>query len=159
MSISEKATEFAGLGVIDYQPGAGLVLTAMPRRVFRLGEGMAEKFWAVSLGGSRLTIQSRHAGAAWDSGTQVLPGAAAARAGYGNLVASIVKDGYAEQKQSGGSTREAIFQALEADPDDHVSRMALADYLSEHGEQLPAAAYRVEEAGYGQEGYGTIANL
>jgi uncharacterized protein (TIGR02996 family) len=73
----------------------------------------------------------------------VFPDEAAAQNEYRKLVASIIKGGFTEQKQPGSSTREALISALVADPDDRVSRSAFADYLSEQGEQLPAAAYRV----------------
>ena len=39
------------------------------------------------------------------------------------------------------------------------SRMAFADYLAERGEELPAVAYRVDEAGYGEPRHGGFANL
>jgi uncharacterized protein (TIGR02996 family) len=159
MGILKKATEFAGLPVIDYHPAVGLVLPTMPRRVFRFGIGMVEKFWAVSLQRERLTIEHGKAGAAGGMDTQVFPDAAAAQVDYSKLVASMIREGYTEQKQPGDSIREGLISALVADPDDHVARMAFADYLSEQGEQLPAVAYRIEEAGYGEEGYGTIANL
>jgi uncharacterized protein (TIGR02996 family) len=159
MAIGEKATEFAGLPVIDYQPGVGLVLPTMPRRVFRSGKGTGEEFWAISLEGNRLTLGFGKAGTAGQTDTQVFPDAAAAQSEYRKLVASILEEGYTEQRQPGGSTREALVAALLADPDDYVARLALADYLAEQGEQLPAFAYRVDEPGYGEEGYGGIANL
>lgn len=159
MAISEKATEFAGLPVIDYQPAVGLVLPTMPRRVFRFSDGTDELLWAVSLERNRLTIEVGNARTAGDVDARVFPDDAAAQNEYRKLVASIVEEGYTEQKQPSSSTREALISALVADPDDHVSCMAFADYLTEQGEQLPAFAYRVEEAGYGEEGFGTIANL
>jgi uncharacterized protein (TIGR02996 family) len=144
MAISEKATEFAGLPIVDYRPAVGLVLPTMPRRVFRIEDGTSETFWAVSLERNRLTVEAGEAGTAGETDTQVLPDAEAAQNDYRKLVASIIQKGFTEEKQQGDSIREAILAALRADPDDHVSRMALADYLSEQGEQLPAAAYRVE---------------
>jgi uncharacterized protein (TIGR02996 family) len=159
MAISEKATEFAGLPVIEYHPAAGLVFPTMPLRVFRRGDGAAELLRAISLEQNRITTELGQRGAAGKTETRVFPDAAAARSEYRKLVASIVKEGFTEQKQPGGSTREALVSALVDDPDDHVSRMAFADYLSEQGVQLPAVAYRVDEAGWGEEGHGTIANL
>jgi uncharacterized protein (TIGR02996 family) len=116
-------------------------------------------FWAASLERARLTIESGEGGTAGKTETQVFPDAAAAQKEYSKLVDLMIREGYGELKQPGGSIREALISALAADPDDHVSRMAFADYLSEQGEQLPAVAYRVEEADYGEEGHGTIANL
>jgi uncharacterized protein (TIGR02996 family) len=148
MAIDEKATEFAGLPVIDYHPAAGLVLPTMPRRVFRFGIGAAAKFWAVTLERNRLTTERGKAGTTGETDTQVFPDAAATQAAYGKLVASVLDEGYSEQKQPGDSTREGLISALVADPDDHVSRMAFADYLNEQGEELPAVAYRVRPERY-----------
>ena len=67
---------------------------------------------------------------------------------YRKLIAEKIKEGYAEQQAASTTTREAILAALKADPDDHASRMAFADYLAEQGEELPAAAYRVDRRGY-----------
>jgi uncharacterized protein (TIGR02996 family) len=161
MGIYQKATEFAGLPVIEYQPEVGIVLPTMPRRVFRLDNGMVEKFWAISMERNHLTIESGKASTAGQSDRRVPPdgAAAAAQIAYGKLVASKIEGGYAEVKQPGASLREALAAALRADPDDQVSRMVFADYLAEQGEQLPAVAYRVDEAGYDEKGYGTIANL
>jgi uncharacterized protein (TIGR02996 family) len=157
MTISRKATKFAGFPVIAYQPEVGLVLPTMPRRVFRFDDGKAEKFWAISLERNRLTLEFGKVGDAGETDAQVFPDAAAAQNDYVSLVASIIREGYTEQKQPGDSIREGIISALAANPDDHVARMAFADYLSEQGEPLPAVAYRVdEEVRFGEEG---IANL
>jgi uncharacterized protein (TIGR02996 family) len=144
MAIGERATEFAGLPVIDYHPAVGLVLSTMPRREFRRADGTAEKFWAITLDRERLTIQFGGVGNAGDTDTQSFPTAAAAQEDYRKLIASILREGYVEQKTEGGSLREALAAAIRADPDDAASRNAFADYLAEQGEALPAAAYRVE---------------
>ena len=54
MAISEKATEFAGLPVVDYSPAVGLVLPTMSRREF-VADGKSA--WAIALEGDRLTTQ------------------------------------------------------------------------------------------------------
>jgi uncharacterized protein (TIGR02996 family) len=142
MAIDEKAIEFAGLPIVDYHPAVGLVLPTMPRRVFHSSDGT--EFWAVTLEGDRLTTHSGKPGNAGRKKARALRSPEAAREAYRKLIADKVEEGYAEQKGQGGSTREALAAALAADPDDTASRMAFADYLHEQGEQLPAAAYRVD---------------
>jgi uncharacterized protein (TIGR02996 family) len=145
MAISEKATEFAGLPVIDYQPAVGLVLPTMPRRVFRSADGTS--VWAITLERELVTIDSGSTQA--ESKTSPTPELARDR--YRQLVAEKTKEGYAEQKVPDTTVREALASALLANPDDAASRMAFADYLSEHGEQLPAAAYRVDREDYDED--------
>jgi uncharacterized protein (TIGR02996 family) len=145
MAISNKATEFAGLPVIDYQPTVGLVLPTMPRRLFRSGDG--NSLWAITLERDRVAIESDSQKAkpkAW-------PTPELARDEYRKFIAEKIKEGYAEQKVPDSNIRQALASALVANPDDGTSRMAFADYLSEHDEQLPAAAYRVDREDYDED--------
>ncbi|MBY0228578.1 MAG: STM4015 family protein [Gemmataceae bacterium] len=141
MAISKKATEFAGLPVIDYHPAVGLVLPLMTRREFRK-EG-EKGTWAIRLEGNRLAVGS--------GAGKAHPTPEAAQAEYRRLIAEKAKDGWEERRAAGGSLREQFINAIQADPADAASRNAFLDYLSEQGETLPAAAYRVECEGYDEE--------
>jgi uncharacterized protein (TIGR02996 family) len=153
MAISDKATQFAGLPVIDYQPAVGLVLPTMPRRVFRSGDG--KSIWAITLERDLVTIDSDSRKAK----PRPSPTPELARDRYRKLIAEKVEEGYVERKAPETTLRDALVSALMANPDDAVARMAFADYLSEQGEQLPAVAYRVDYAGHDEEGSGTVARL
>ena len=142
MSISEKATEFVGFPVIDYQPAVGLVLPTMSRREFRSGDG--KSVWAIALDREFVTIDSADQKAT----RKASPTPELARDRYRKLIEEKLKEGYTEQQLADTTVRDAIASAIVADPDDAVSRMAFADYLSEHDEQLPAAAYRVDRVSY-----------
>jgi predicted DNA-binding WGR domain protein len=92
MAISEKATQFAGLPVIDYHPAVGLVLPLMTRREFRSEEEKGT--WAIRLDGNRLAV---------GSGTgKAFPTPEAAQAEYRRLIEEKVESGYAEQFSAGG---------------------------------------------------------
>jgi uncharacterized protein (TIGR02996 family) len=149
MAISKKATEFAGFPVVEYHPAAGLVLPTMPRREFRSGDD--KDFWAITLEGNRLVIQSGKAGTSGRKNSKKLRTPEAAREEYRKLIVAKTKEGYSEQKGPGTTTREALAEAVVADPDDEASRNAYADYLSEQGELLPAAAYRVDKEEYDED--------
>jgi uncharacterized protein (TIGR02996 family) len=144
MAISRKATELAGLPIVDYHPSAGLVLPTMPRREFRSGDG--SDFWAITLERDRLVLETGKPGSEEKTETNSFPTLEAAREEYRKLIAAKVSgEEYVEQKSAAGSMREALAAAVATDPDDTASRNAYADYLSEQGEQLPAAAYRVDQ--------------
>jgi hypothetical protein len=136
MSIEEKSVTFAGLPVVDYHSGVGLVLTAMPRRSFRSPDGAS--VWGIALEGARVVIDTGGETSAEDA-----PFVEMARDRYRDLIAEKLADGHVEQKDAGGTMREAIEAALRADPE-AASRMALADYLVEAGVQLLEVAYRVD---------------
>jgi uncharacterized protein (TIGR02996 family) len=221
MSIDEKATHFAGLPVVEYQPATGLVLPVMPRtelrsdrkpdqlwaialeqdrvitwsgqvvtggrkqarklaspaaareeycelvaekvaagwaplavhRAFHLPGGKAPKFWTITVSGRRRTVLSGKAGTQGTVVSRSFKTEEAARADAERLIAERVAEGYVEQRPAAGSLREALVAAVRASPDDAASRNAFADYLSEHGERLPAAAYRVDGDEYGEGGF------
>jgi uncharacterized protein (TIGR02996 family) len=134
MAVGDKATEFAGLPVVDYHPAVGLVLSTMPRREFRSPDG--EATWAIALEDDRVTV--------FDGGrtqSKASPRPEYARARYGKLILQKAQEGYTEVK--GGSLWSALADAVREGPDDVASRNAFADYLAEQGVTLPAA-YRVE---------------
>jgi hypothetical protein len=137
MAISDKATEFAGLPVIDYHPAVGLVLPTMPRREFRSEDGKTT--WAVALDGKRITVEDGGRKRSKSSRTPE-----AAREQYRKLIAEKVEEDYTEQQAEGGSLHQVLVAAIRADPDDEASRNAFLDYLAEKNETLPAAAYRVD---------------
>lgn len=138
MTISEKATEFAGLPVIVYHPAVGLVLTTMPRREFRSADGKTT--WAIALDGARVTVFD---GGQTQSKASRTPEDARDR--YHKLIVEKVKAGFTEQQVEGGSLRQALAAAIRSDPDDAASRNAFLDYLAEQGETLLPVAYRVEK--------------
>jgi uncharacterized protein (TIGR02996 family) len=146
MAISEKATEFAGLPIVNYHQAVGLVLSTMPRREFRSGDG--SDFWAITLERDRLVTQTGKAGTAGRKSSKKLCTPEAAREEYAKLIVAKTGEGYTEQKGAGTTTHAALAAAVAADPDDEASRNAYADYLSEQGEQLPAVAYRVDRVSY-----------
>src|SRR5262245_25191871 len=92
MSISEKATEFAGFPVVEYDPAAGIVLSVMPRLELRSAKG--DEFWAVSLGGERVAVQSGKVGAAGKAETKKLKSPAAAQEKYRQLVREKADAGF-----------------------------------------------------------------
>src|SRR5262245_42192560 len=117
MAISDKATEFAGLPVIDYHPAVGLVLPMMPRRQFRSEEEKGT--WAIRLDGNRLSVGSGKG--------KAFATPEAAQAQYRRLITDKAEEGYVEQFTTGGTLREALRAAIRTDPADATSRMAYLD--------------------------------
>src|SRR5438874_7810288 len=91
MVISKHVTEFAGLPVEEYDPAAGIVLPLMPRRELR----SADQFWAITLEGDRLTVQSGKVGTAGRSSTKKFRSPEEAQAEYRELIAKQVTAGFA----------------------------------------------------------------
>jgi uncharacterized protein (TIGR02996 family) len=216
MVISKHVTEFAGLPVQEYDPAVGIVLPLMPRRElhsadqfwaitlegdrltvqsgkvgtagrsstkkfkspeqsqaeyrklvakqvtagfgppqpaareFQLVEGKSAKFWAVEVQGESYTVRYGRIGTAGQTQTKELGSPAEARKAAQKLIAEKVAKGYAEKAApapQAGSLLGALYAALQANPDDKTSRMALADYLDEQGLKPPAVAYRVGRDG------------
>ncbi len=144
MGISKKAAEFAGLPVVDFHPAAGLMLPTMPRREFR--SDSEESFWAITLEGSRIITQTGKVGGSSKTTAKALKSPEAARVEYAKRLAEKANEDslWNEQPPSAATMREALISAIKADPDDAASRNAYADFLSEQGEALPAAAYSVQ---------------
>jgi uncharacterized protein (TIGR02996 family) len=153
MGIYEKATEFAGLAVVEYHPEVELVLPTMPRREFILGDDWDS--WEITLERDRLATTSGNDGR---KRTRKFRTPEAAREEYARLIVEKTREHWIEKKGTGTTTREALAEAVAADPDDTASRNAYLDYLSEQGEQL-AVAYRVDGDRYGEEGFGTFRRL
>jgi predicted DNA-binding WGR domain protein len=96
MAISEHVTEFAGFPVEEYDPAVGIVLPLMPRREFRPTKKKAREFWAISLEGDRLTVQSGTAGKEGQTKTQKFRTRAAAQSAYRKQVTEKLAAGFAE---------------------------------------------------------------
>src|SRR5436853_150426 len=93
MAISDKATEFAGLPVIEYHPGVGVVLPLMTRREFTMeGEKGA---WAIRLDGNRLAVGGGVG--------KAHPSPEAAQAEYRRLIIEKLEEGYEERFSTGGN--------------------------------------------------------
>src|SRR5438067_991354 len=92
MSFSEKATEFAGFPVVQYDAAAGIVLPVMPRRELRSADGA--EFWAISLDRDRVTVQSGKVGATGKTKTVKRPSPAAAQEKYREFVAEKAGAGF-----------------------------------------------------------------
>jgi uncharacterized protein (TIGR02996 family) len=106
--------------------------------------GRSPKFWTITVSGTQRTVLSGKAGTEGTAATRSFKTEAAALEDCERLIARRVAEGYVEQQPAAGSLREALVAAIRANPDDAASRNAFADYLSEQGEQLPAAAWRVD---------------
>jgi hypothetical protein len=154
MSIGEKATDFAGLPVIEYEPATGLVLPIMPPVALR-HPTKPDESWSISLERRRVTVHG-------DGKARTLSHATpeAAQRKYSALLAVKIGEGWrrpeGETRPEPGSLREALLAAVRDDPDDAASRNALLDYLSEHGEALPPAAYRVEGERWRDDGFESL---
>jgi uncharacterized protein (TIGR02996 family) len=152
MAIGEHVTEFAGYPVKKYDPDVGILLSVMPRREFperefQLVEGKSRKFWAIEVLGSRYKVRFGRIGTAGQTQIKEFANEANAHSACEKLIAEKIAKGYTEMAPPAGSLLEALSSALRANPEDRAARMALADYLSEQGEQPHPVAYRVSGDG------------
>lgn len=118
--------------------------TPYVERTFHRADGGAATFWTVLTSGGLMVVRTGPVGGDGDEEDEEFGSATEARAAAERLIAEKVAQGYAEQTAGLGSLREGILAALAADPDDAVSRMALADHLAEQGVHAPAVAYRLD---------------
>jgi hypothetical protein len=65
MTISNHLEQFAGFPVRDYDPNIGIIPGGQaPRREYQLVEGSSNKFWAITLDGTRHTVEFGRIGTA-----------------------------------------------------------------------------------------------
>jgi uncharacterized protein (TIGR02996 family) len=126
----------------------------LPRvhREFHLG-GRTPKFWTVTIAGRLRAVLSGRVGSDGKVSNRWFRTEAAALAECERLIARRIAEGYVEQKPAAGSLREALLDAIRSNPGDAASRNAFTDYLSEQGEQLSAAAYRVDANRWREGGF------
>src|SRR4051794_26565484 len=104
-------------------------------RTFTFSDAKSHKFWNIHLQGEKLTVTYGRIGSAGQAQTKQFKDAAAAQKEYDKLVKEKLAKGYTETTPSAKpqprSLREALEEALAANPDDLASHMAYADWLSE----------------------------
>ncbi len=109
-------------------------------RTFTYSDAKSHKFWNIDLQGDRFTVSYGRIGAAGQTQTKSFKDAAAARKEHDKLVKEKLAKGYVETtakskpQQAQGPMRQALEEALAANPDDLASHMAYADYLTEQGD-------------------------
>jgi predicted DNA-binding WGR domain protein len=118
MAINEHVKEFAGYGIVDYDPAAGIKApgggkakpaapTAGPRRrEFQLVEGSSKKFWAIQLEGKAFDVTFGRIGTAGQTQRKEFATAGEALKAHDKLVAEKVAKGYAEVGGAAGPAGE-----------------------------------------------------
>jgi uncharacterized protein (TIGR02996 family) len=105
-------------------------------RTFAYSDASSHKFWNIELQGPRFTVTFGKQGTAGTKQEKTFPDEAAARKEHDKLIAEKLKKGYKETtprpKAAPASLLEALEAALVEKPDDLVSHMAYADYLTDH---------------------------
>ncbi len=104
-------------------------------RTFTYSDAKSHKFWNIDLQGEKVTVTYGRIGTAGQTQTKTFNNAGAAQKEHDKLVKEKLAKGYTETTPSAKaqprSMREALEEALAANPDDLASHMAYADWLSE----------------------------
>jgi uncharacterized protein (TIGR02996 family) len=124
----------------------GPFVIPLVRREFHLSKGKTRRVWEVTLL-SPNRVRSGTIGPGGKSKVKKFDSLEKARSACEQLVAEQFDKGYTEKPPGAGSLLETLYSALVANPEDRAARMALADYLSEQGEQPHPVAYRVQGDG------------
>ncbi|HEY7313824.1 MAG TPA: WGR domain-containing protein [Gemmataceae bacterium] len=106
-------------------------------RTFTFSDVKSHKFWNIDLQGDSFTVTYGRQGTAGQTQTKKFASAAAAQKEHDKLVKEKLAKGYVETTPSAkpkASLREALEDALLANPDDLAAHMAYADYLQEQGD-------------------------
>jgi uncharacterized protein (TIGR02996 family) len=107
-------------------------------RKFTYSDTKSNKYWNIELTGSQFTVTYGRVGSTGQTQTKAFKDAAAAKKEHDKLVKEKLAKGYVEDaptaKPQPRSMREALEEALVANPDDLASHMAYADYLAEQGD-------------------------
>jgi predicted DNA-binding WGR domain protein len=123
------------------------------RRTFlRAGERMTRS-WTIAVSGKQRVVWKGQAGEEGRATARNFKTADDAEADAERLIARKVAEGYVEQRPPARSLREALLDAVRADPDDLASRNAFLDHLAEQGELPPPAAHKVDGDRYGESGF------
>lgn len=112
-------------------------------RTFTYSDAKSHKFWNIDLRGEKLTVTYGRIGTAGQTQSKEFADAAQARKEHDKLVKEKLAKGYTETTPSAKaqprSMREALEEALAANPDDLASHMAYADWLSEQPDKADQA--------------------
>src|SRR6516162_2405654 len=104
-------------------------------RTFTYSDARSHKFWNIELQGNALTVTYGRIGTAGQTQTKTFADAAKAQKEHDKLVKEKLAKGYVETTPSAKvqprSLREALEEALVANPDDLASHSAYADWLAE----------------------------
>ena len=107
-------------------------------RTFTYSDAKSHKFWNIDLQGEKLTVTYGRIGTAGQTQTKEFADAAKAQKEHDKLVKEKLAKGYVETtaaaKPKPANVREALEEALVANPDDLASHSAYADYLAEQGD-------------------------
>jgi uncharacterized protein (TIGR02996 family) len=106
-------------------------------RSFTCTKGGSDRFFNIELRGKAFTMSWGRVGGKALTKTQEFDGEAAARKAHDKLIRQVLAKGYVETPAGGArgrGMREALEEALAADPDDVATAMAYADYLQEQGD-------------------------
>jgi uncharacterized protein (TIGR02996 family) len=112
-------------------------------RTFTYSDAKSHKFWNIDLQGNQFTVTYGRIGSAGQTQTKAFKDAATAQKEHDKLVKEKLGKGYQETTPSAKaqprSLREALEEALAANPDDLASHMAYADWLSEQADKADQA--------------------
>jgi uncharacterized protein (TIGR02996 family) len=106
-------------------------------RTFTFSDVKSHKFWNIELQGNSFTVTYGRQGTTGQTQTKKFDSAAAAQKEHDKLIKEKLSKGYVETTPSAkpkASLREALEDALVANPDDLAAHMAYADYLQEQGD-------------------------
>jgi uncharacterized protein (TIGR02996 family) len=104
-------------------------------RTFQYVDAKSSKFWNIELKGPSFTVCYGKIGSAGQTQVKEFADEAKARQEHDKLVAEKLAKGYRETTPAAAaSLREALEQALAANPDDLAAHMAYADYLHEQAD-------------------------
>jgi uncharacterized protein (TIGR02996 family) len=107
-------------------------------RTFQYSDAKSHKFWNIELQGKSFTVTYGRVGSKGQAQTKEFPSEDRARAAADKQIAEKLAKGYRETTPSArapaAGLREALEEALAANPDDLASHMAYADWLSEQGD-------------------------
>ncbi|HEY7423027.1 MAG TPA: WGR domain-containing protein [Gemmataceae bacterium] len=106
-------------------------------RTFTFSDVKSHKFWNIELQGDSFTVTYGRQGTAGQTQTKKFASAAAAQKEHDKLIKEKLAKGYIETTPTAkpkASLREALEDALVANPDDLAAHMAYADYLQEQGD-------------------------
>jgi uncharacterized protein (TIGR02996 family) len=126
----------------DYHPVVGRSHRAEgAMRKFTCTAGKSNKFWDIELKGKSFTVTWGRVGSAGQSLTKSFKDEEAARTQHDKLVEEKLAKGYVETTSAPAAAarpqpglRQALEEALVANPDDLAAHMAYSDYLQEQGD-------------------------
>jgi uncharacterized protein (TIGR02996 family) len=106
-------------------------------RTFTFSGGKSSRFWNIELKRKSFTVSFGRIGTKGQSRKKTFPSAAKARQAYDKLIQEKLARGYTETRPQAApapaarGVREALEEALAANPDDLAAHAAYADYLQE----------------------------